>query len=95
MAGQMKIAAVSEDGMTISQHFGRAPFYVVVTVEDGKIVSREKRDKMGQAQFAAEPYEEHGHEADPRGHGLIQLPRIVTPAWTPPSAIARFCWCAA
>ena len=46
----MKIAAVSEDGVTISQHFGRAPFYVVVTVEDGKIVSREKRDKMGRAQ---------------------------------------------
>jgi predicted Fe-Mo cluster-binding NifX family protein len=29
----MKIAAVSEDGITISQHFGRAPFYIVVTVE--------------------------------------------------------------
>ncbi len=36
----MKIAAVSEDGVTISQHFGRAPFYVVVTVEDGKIVAQ-------------------------------------------------------
>ena len=65
----MRIAAVSEDGVTISQHFGRAPFYVVVTVEGGKIVSREKRDKMGHAQFAGE-HEEHGHEADPRGHGF-------------------------
>ena len=65
----MKIAAVSEDGVTISQHFGRAPFYVVVTVEDGKIVSHEKRDKMGHAQFAGE-HAEHGHEADPRGHGF-------------------------
>ena len=65
----MKIAAVSEDGVTISQHFGRAPFYVVVTVEDGKIVSHEKRDKMGHAHFAGEN-EEHGHEADPRGHGF-------------------------
>ena len=27
----MKIAAISDDGTTISQHFGRAPFYVVVT----------------------------------------------------------------
>lgn len=66
----MKIAAVSEDGVTISQHFGRAPFYVVVTVEDGKIVSRETRDKMGHTQFAAEHHEEHDHEADPRGHGF-------------------------
>lgn len=65
----MKIAVVSEDGVTISQHFGRAPFYLVVTVEGGKIVSHEKRDKMGHAQFAGE-HEEHGHEADPRGHGF-------------------------
>jgi len=66
----MKIAAVSEDGVTISQHFGRAPFYVVVTVEDGKIVSREVRDKMGHAQFAAEPHAEEAHGPDPRGHGF-------------------------
>ncbi len=39
----MKIAAVSENGTTISQHFGRAPMYVVMTVENGKIVGREKR----------------------------------------------------
>jgi predicted Fe-Mo cluster-binding NifX family protein len=64
----MKIAAVSEDGVTISQHFGRAPYYIVVTVEDGKIVSREKRDKLGHAQFAGEQEEAHG--ADPRGHGF-------------------------
>jgi len=43
----MKIAVVTEDGATISQHFGRAPFYQVVTVEDGKVVSREKRNKAG------------------------------------------------
>ncbi|MGQ9490399.1 MAG: NifB/NifX family molybdenum-iron cluster-binding protein [Anaerolineae bacterium] len=66
----MKIAAVSEDGVTISQHFGRAPFYVVVTVENGKIVAREKRDKMGHAQFAGEPHAEEAHGADPRGHGF-------------------------
>jgi predicted Fe-Mo cluster-binding NifX family protein len=65
----MKIAAVSEDGVTISQHFGRAPFYIVLTVEDGQIVSREKRDKLGHAHFASEPHEE-GHSDDPRGHGF-------------------------
>jgi len=66
----MKIAAVSEDGVTISQHFGRAPFYVVVTVENGQIVGRETRDKMGHAQFAGEPHTEAAHDADPRGHGF-------------------------
>jgi predicted Fe-Mo cluster-binding NifX family protein len=63
----MKIAAVSEDGITISQHFGRAPFYVVVTVENGKIVSRERREKLGHAQFASEP---HSEVNDTRGHGF-------------------------
>jgi len=66
----MRIAAVSEDGSTISQHFGRAPFYVVVTVEDGKIVTRETRDKLGHVQFAEDTHEEHGQETDPRGHGF-------------------------
>jgi predicted Fe-Mo cluster-binding NifX family protein len=66
----MKIAAVSEDGVTISQHFGRAPFYVVVTVEGGQIVSRAQRDKLGHGQFAAEPHGQEEHGADPRGHGF-------------------------
>jgi predicted Fe-Mo cluster-binding NifX family protein len=65
----MKIAAVSEDGVTISQHFGRAPLYVVVTVEDGKIIAHEKRDKMGHNQFGGETHEE-AHGVDPRGHGF-------------------------
>lgn len=63
----MKIAAVSEDGITISQHFGRAPFYIVVTIENNQIVSKEKRDKMGHAHFAGEP---HAEGEDPRGHGF-------------------------
>lgn len=68
----MKIAVISEDGVTISQHFGRAPFYVVVTVEDGKVVSHETRSKMGHAQFGGETHDEHHDEADPRGHGFGQ-----------------------
>ncbi len=67
MESRMRIAAVSEDGITISQHFGRAPFYIVVTVENKAIVSREKRDKMGHAQFGGET---HAEGEDPRGHGF-------------------------
>ncbi len=48
----MLIAAVSEDGVTISQHFGRAPYYVVVTVEEGRVVGTETRPKVGHGQFA-------------------------------------------
>jgi len=64
----MKIAAVSEDEITISQHFGRAPLYVVVTVEDGKIVSKETRAKAGHHTFVAHHTElvtgeRHGYDA--------------------------------
>ena len=50
----MKIAAVSDDGVSISQHLGKALTYVVTTVEDGKIVGKEARPKTGHHTFAAE-----------------------------------------
>jgi predicted Fe-Mo cluster-binding NifX family protein len=65
----MKIAAITEDGATVSQHFGRAPYYLVLTVEDGKVISKEKRDKAGHHTFAAGqhpdtvPGERHGYDA--------------------------------
>jgi predicted Fe-Mo cluster-binding NifX family protein len=62
----MKIAVITDDGKTISQHFGRAPYYVVLSIEEGKIVSREMRDKLGHNQFSATGREENHHEQ----HGL-------------------------
>jgi predicted Fe-Mo cluster-binding NifX family protein len=41
----MKIAIVTDDGTTISQHFGRAEQYEVLTVENGQVTSRETRPK--------------------------------------------------
>ncbi|MBE0671605.1 MAG: dinitrogenase iron-molybdenum cofactor biosynthesis protein [Anaerolineales bacterium] len=58
----MKIAAITDNGKTISQHFGRASHYMVVTIADGKITNREMREKMGHAQFQGELHEEHHHE---------------------------------
>lgn len=64
----MKIAAITDDGKTISQHFGRAQHYLVSTVVGGKVVATDLRDKMGHSQFSQE---EHGHDHhDPRGHGF-------------------------
>jgi len=57
----MKIAAATEDGVTLSQHFGRAPWYMVLMVENGKVAGKEKREKAGHHTFAAQA--EHGpHE---------------------------------
>ena len=63
----MKIAAITDDGKTISQHFGRAQYYLVATVENGQIIARELREKLGHSQFASEP-----HAADIPGqpHGM-------------------------
>jgi predicted Fe-Mo cluster-binding NifX family protein len=63
----MKIAAITDDGKTISQHFGRAPYYVVVTVENGQITNRELRDKLGHAHFANQP---HDPEDPDQPHGM-------------------------
>ncbi len=63
----MKIAAVSDDGVNISQHFGRAPLYVVVTIEGDKVTGKETREKSGHHTFAAhhandKPGEPHGYD---------------------------------
>lgn len=52
----MKIAAVTDDGNIISRHFGRAKYYVILTVEDGQITAREQVEKAAH----------HGHH---HGHG--------------------------
>ncbi len=53
----MNIAAITDDGKTISQHFGRAPYYLVATIENGQIIARELRDKLGHTQFSNQPHE--------------------------------------
>jgi predicted Fe-Mo cluster-binding NifX family protein len=62
----MKIAAITDDGTTISQHFGRASHYMVLTIENGKIIDREMREKLGHNQFSGEAHEEHHGE----NHGM-------------------------
>ncbi len=78
----MKIAAISEDGNTISQHFGRAPLYVVVTVEDGQIVGKETRDKTGHHTFAGQhqdpaPGARHGYGAGAQARHASMMESIA------------------
>lgn len=64
----MKIAVVTDDGKTVSRHFGRAPYYLVVEVdENGNVVGKELREKLGHRHFA---HEEHGHEHGAGRHGF-------------------------
>jgi predicted Fe-Mo cluster-binding NifX family protein len=63
----MKIAIVTEDGRTVSQHFGRAPYYAILTVEGDVIVERELRPKIGPHQTGSGGAEHAG--AGPHGTG--------------------------
>jgi predicted Fe-Mo cluster-binding NifX family protein len=67
----MKIAAVTDDGITISAHFGRATHYVVLTIEAGHIIAQEQRDKASHRDFEAEGmHGHHEHHEDSRGRGF-------------------------
>jgi predicted Fe-Mo cluster-binding NifX family protein len=63
----MKIAVVTDDETTVCQHFGRAQYYMVFNVENGKITGKERRDKMGHRHFASQEGE-HGVAAGPHGY---------------------------
>lgn len=62
----MKIAFITDDGKTISQHFGRAAHYLVLDLADRQIVGRELRDKLGHNHFV-QPGERPDHN---HGSGL-------------------------
>ena len=69
----MRIAVVTDDQTTISQHFGRAHYCLVFTVEDGQVVHQELRDKLGHDQFQQEEHGQHDHDHDhQQGHGYGQ-----------------------
>ena len=62
----VKIAIATDDGQNVSSHFGRAPYYSVLTVENRVVVAREQRPKFaphgGQhAEHGAEHHEAHQH----------------------------------
>lgn len=57
-----KVAVVTEDGERVSNHFGRAPWYKVVTVDDnGQVLVSEMREKWHHAA-------DHGHHHGEGGH---------------------------
>lgn len=68
----MKIAIVSDDGKTISRHFGRASYYLVFNIENGEIIEKEQRAKPGHNQFAHEHHHQHDNEIHlhEQGHGM-------------------------
>lgn len=57
------IAIATDDGTTVSSHFGQAQFYEVLKLAEGKVVGRERREKAGHHSFAsAEGEHDRGHD---------------------------------
>ena len=57
----MKVAVVSENETTISQHFGRAPYYIIQTLENGKVIKKEKYERGTAGTCACGHSSEGGH----------------------------------
>ena len=77
----MKIAVVSDDKSSISQHFGKAKYYVIYQIENSKVLNREIRTKLvhhngvGRSGFRAEHECDHGYGkgAHIRHRGMIEI----------------------
>jgi predicted Fe-Mo cluster-binding NifX family protein len=68
------IAIATEDGVTVSSHFGRAPFYEVLSLSNGKVIKRERREKTGHLSFVhteGEQGHHHGEAADQRHQTMV------------------------
>jgi predicted Fe-Mo cluster-binding NifX family protein len=78
----MKIAVVSDNETTISQHFGRAPYYVILSIENGKIVNKEKyeRGAAGTCACGHSEGQEHHHASHGNdGESEAKHNRMVDP----------------
>ncbi len=65
----MKVAIITDDGNTISQHFGQAKFYLVASIDSGVILDREMREKVGHGHFSLGESGGHDHEHTHEHHG--------------------------
>jgi predicted Fe-Mo cluster-binding NifX family protein len=62
----MKIAVVTNNGRTVSQHFGRARYYKIYTIEDNQVKSSEMRER-NTGHFGGG--HGHGHHSHHEEHG--------------------------
>jgi predicted Fe-Mo cluster-binding NifX family protein len=57
----LKVGVVTDDGQTVSAHFGRAELYLVYEIADGKVKGKETRPKASHQHPGAGPHPE-GHQ---------------------------------
>lgn len=69
------IAVATDNGITISKHFGRAKFYEVLYVENGEVVKRERREKPNHHNFSHHEQHHHSHHQSNQQHGFDEHSR--------------------
>jgi predicted Fe-Mo cluster-binding NifX family protein len=63
------IAIATDDGLSVSSHFGQASFYEVLTFSNGIIIHRERRKKHEHHSYlSADSDHEHHHEGHEQRH---------------------------
>ncbi len=76
----MKIAIVTDDGRSVSPHFGRARGYLVITVKDGAVVEREMRPKFAPHRDGERHSgDDDGSHDGPEAHERHD--RMIAPIW--------------
>ncbi len=65
----MKVAIVTDDGDYVSQHFGRAKYYKIYTIENGAITETELRQRGTGHHAPNAQHHSHTEEIEREGHG--------------------------
>ena len=65
----LKIAFPTDDGVTISRHFGQAKYYRIISVNDGEVIAEEQVEKSSHTHAAGEDHHALGHD-----HGAMFEP---------------------
>ena len=78
----MKIAVVTDDHQTISAHFGRATYYEIFTIENGKIINRHAVRKTNHQHVSVdEPHQEghsHNHDHNAMIESILDCDVLIT-----------------
>jgi predicted Fe-Mo cluster-binding NifX family protein len=73
----MKIAVVSDDAQTIGANFRRAQYYLIYTIDYGKIIMRETRTRPGQKKVNGEKLEQHNEPHPTAPHSKTRHSNIM------------------
>jgi predicted Fe-Mo cluster-binding NifX family protein len=69
----MKVAVVTDDGKTISSHFGRAKYYLVYDIQDKKVQKIETRPKVGRHLEGLSHHDDSSARSHDHGSGETAL----------------------